>query len=106
MRFKQATHPWSAVRRVFGKRFAGSTGDSPVPSGDSPDGTAATVRANGHGLFATLPAAVPVGGSPTGAGGSPAPPIFKTGSEGLARILHTPLECAPPRRVKIGRAHV
>src|SRR5436309_10580359 len=81
MRFKQATHPWSAVRRVFGKRFAGSTGDSPVPSGDSPDRTGATVRANGHGLFTTLPAAVPVGGSPAGAGGSPAPPIFKTGSK-------------------------
>src|SRR5437867_9463150 len=80
MRFKQATHPWSAVRRVFGKRFVGSTGDPPVPSGDSPDGTGATVRANGHGRFATLLAAVPVGGSPTGAGGSPAPPIFKTDS--------------------------
>src|SRR5436309_12532116 len=66
---------------VFGKWFAGSTGDPPVPSGDSPDGTAATVRANGHRLFATLPAAVPVGGSPTGAGGPPAPPILKTGSE-------------------------
>ena len=66
---------------MFGKWFAGSTGDPPVPSGDSPDGTAATVRANGHGLFATLPAAVPIGGSPTGAGGSPAPPIFKTGSQ-------------------------
>src|SRR5437870_7105814 len=40
----------------------------------------AAVRANGDRLFATLLAAVPVGGSPTGAGGSPAPPIFKTGS--------------------------
>jgi len=40
----------------------------------------ATIQANGDGLFATLLAAVPVGGSPTGAGGSPAPPIFKTGS--------------------------
>src|SRR2546426_7854215 len=66
MRFKQATHPWSAVRRVFGKRFAGSTGDSPVPSGDSPDGTGATVR--GNRLFATLLAAVPVGGSPARGG--------------------------------------
>ena len=52
-----------------------------MPSGDSPGRTRATVRANGHGLFTTLPAAVPVGGSPTGAGGSPAPPIFKTGSK-------------------------
>src|SRR5438552_8422353 len=68
--------PWS----VFEKWFGGSTGDPPVPSGDSPDGTGATVRANGDRLFATSLAAVPVGGSPTGAGGSPAPPIFKTGS--------------------------
>src|SRR5438552_452002 len=68
------------AKGVFEKWFAGSTGDPPVPSGDSPDGTKRTVRANRHGFFATLPAAVPVGGSPTGAGGSPAPPIFKTGS--------------------------
>src|SRR5713101_4347029 len=77
------------AQSVFEKWFAGSTGDPPVPSGDLPDGTGATVRANGQGLFATLPAAVPVGGSPTGAGGSPAPPIFKTGSKnnfgGIAR---------------------
>jgi len=41
----------------------------------------AVIQANGDGLFATLLAAVPVGGSPTGAGGAPAPPIFKTGSQ-------------------------
>jgi len=40
----------------------------------------AAIQANGDGLFATLLAAVPVDGSPTAAGGSPAPPIFKTGS--------------------------
>src|SRR5436309_6625159 len=89
MRFKQATHPWSAVRRVFGKRFAGSTGDPPVPSGDSPDGTGATVRANGHGLFATLLAAVPVGGSPTGAGGSPRHPFSKQALRVLEQANHT-----------------
>src|SRR5216117_1419143 len=74
---------------MFEKWFAGSTGDPPVPSGDAPDGTGATVRANGHGLFATLLAAVPVGGSPIGTGGSPAPPIFKTGScaIGLHRVV-------------------
>jgi len=33
--------------------------------------------ASGHGLFAVLLAAVPVGGSPTGAGESPAPPVSK-----------------------------
>src|SRR6266481_464882 len=71
---------WTA-KSVFEKWFAGSTGDPPVPSGDSPDETGATVRANGDGAFATLLAEVPVGGSPTGAGGSPAQPIFKTGSK-------------------------
>ena len=40
------------VKGVFEKWFVGSTGDPPVPSGDSP----------------------------TGVGGSPAPPIFKTGA--------------------------
>src|SRR5881394_4360030 len=81
MRFKTATHPWSAVKRVFEKWLASSTGDPPVPSGDSPDGTGATVRANGDCPFAPVPAAVPVGESPTGAGGSPAPPIYKTSSK-------------------------
>ena len=59
----------------------GSTGDPPVPSGDSPDGMGATVPANGDGLFSRLLSAFPVGGSPTGAGESPALPIFKTRSE-------------------------
>ena len=82
------------AERVFGKWFAGSTGDPPVPSGDSPDPTEATARANGHGLFTTLPAAAPVDGSPTGAGGSPAPPIYKTASEMPApgeseRVVHS-----------------
>src|SRR5258705_7657331 len=73
----------SEAKSVFEKWFAGSTGDSPVPSGDWRDGAGSTIRANRHGLFATLLAPVPVGGSPTGAGGSPAPPIFNTGSKGL-----------------------
>src|SRR5438093_3024425 len=33
------------------KTVFGSTGDPPAPSGDSPDGMGATVRANGDGLF-------------------------------------------------------
>src|SRR5207247_6724636 len=57
----------------------GSTGDPPVPSGDSPDGMAATVRADKDGLFAKCHSTLPVGESPTGAGESPAPPIFYTG---------------------------
>ena len=54
--------------------FLGSTGDSPVPSGDSPDGTGAAVPDNKDGLLGSLRSAVPVGGSPTGAGESPALP--------------------------------
>jgi len=50
------------------------------PSGDPPDGTETTIRGNENGLFAAWLSAVPVGGSPTGAGESPAPPIFKTRS--------------------------
>src|SRR5437667_3140675 len=75
--------PWSGS--VFEKWFAGSTGDSPVPSGDSPDGTGAAAQANERGLLVASRAAVPVGGSPTGAGGSPAPPGFNTGSK-LCRL--------------------
>lgn len=45
---------------------SGSTGDLPVPSGDSPNGRAATVPANKDGLFAKVLAVVPVGGAPAG----------------------------------------
>jgi valyl-tRNA synthetase len=53
----------------------GSTGHWPVPSGDSPDGTAADVATK----FATTvgkaaSSTITVGGSPTGTGGSPVPP--------------------------------
>src|SRR5262245_4085264 len=54
----------------------GSTGDPPVPSGDSPDGLAATAQYH-RTSFPRLPSDVPVGESPTGAGGSPALPSFK-----------------------------
>src|SRR6266498_608300 len=66
---------------VFGSSSLGSTGDPPVPSGDPPDGTGVTVRANEAGLFTRQASAIPVGGSPTGAGESPALPIFKTRSQ-------------------------
>jgi len=62
---------------VFEKWFGGSTGNLPVPSGESPNGTGATVRVNGHGLFVTLLAAVSVGGSPTGGAGRPRHPFSK-----------------------------
>ena len=72
----------NGAESAFEKSSLGSTGDPPVPSGDPPDGTGVTVRAN-EGLFTRQASAVPVGGSPTGAGESPALPIFKTRSESL-----------------------
>jgi ATP-dependent helicase/nuclease subunit A len=59
----------------------GGAGDPPIPSGDSPDGmTSASVTYLDAG-FPAVASSIPVGGSPTGAGGSPAPPIFWTGSK-------------------------
>src|SRR6266498_3995474 len=77
---------------VFGSSSLGSTGDPPVPSGDPPDGTGATMRANEAGLFTGQASAIPVGGSPTGAGESAALPIFKTRSHGLGSAH--PKRCA------------
>jgi len=42
---------------------SGSTGDPPVPSGDSPDGTEGTIRSSEDGFSAKLPSAVPTGKS-------------------------------------------
>jgi len=53
-----------------------------VPSGDSPDGMGATVRANRDGLSPRLLSSVPVGGSPTGAGEPPALPMLRAISDG------------------------
>jgi len=58
------------AQSVFENSVLGGTGHWPVPSGDSPDGRGATVRGDGHGLFEALLAEVPVGGPPTGAGGT------------------------------------
>src|SRR5207249_9288834 len=63
----------------------GSTGHWPVPSGDSPDGTGRASPTNEIGLLLGVATLVPVGGSPTGTGGSPVPPIFQTRSEGEGR---------------------
>ena len=52
-----------------------------MPSGDSPDGMAATLRIDQDVLFAKLLSAIPVGRLPTGAGESPALPIPKIRSE-------------------------
>ena len=52
----------------------GSTGNLPVPSGNLPDGTGRPVRGGEDGPVPLECSSVPVGGSPTGAGESPAPP--------------------------------
>jgi len=49
------------AQSVFENSVLGSTGHWPLPSGDSPHGKGATVRANGHGVFATMLAEVPAG---------------------------------------------
>ena len=59
----------------------GSTGDPPVLSGDSPDGTEVTSPNCEDAFFTIVPSDVPFGESPTGTGGSPVLPIFKTRSQ-------------------------
>ena len=77
-----------ALAKHYGIPFAperpsrtGSTGDPPVPPGDSPGGTSkgsdSTRRAQTKGNASLIP----VGGSPTGAGASPAPPISESESD-------------------------
>ena len=66
---------------LFENPATGSTGHWPVPSGDPPDGTGEANITNGHTGSRHTIALVPVGGSTTGAGGSPAPPIFQTPAE-------------------------
>src|ERR1043165_2499006 len=67
-----------ASERVL-KFGLGSTGEPPVPSGDSPDGTRAT---NADGLFPRILSTVPVGESP-------ALPTFKKHSQPRKKIHHT-----------------
>ena len=66
--------PGTPVAAVLLDSGAGSTGDPPVPSGDSPDETASNVIVNKAGLSSELAAPLLPGGSPGGAGGSPASP--------------------------------
>jgi signal transduction histidine kinase len=60
---------------VSGNRALGSTGHWPVPSGDPPDGTGKPFSPGDDARSGDSTLSVSVGGSPTGAGGSPAPPI-------------------------------
>jgi hypothetical protein len=62
-------------RRDAGYVFTvGSTGDSPVPSGDPPDGTEHGIEGNNAVFSHSSYTTTPPGESPGGAGGSPAPP--------------------------------
>src|SRR5213593_786795 len=61
-------------KSVFGNCVLGSTGHWPVPSGDSPDGMVSASAANKDSLLLGSALLVPVGGSPTGTGGSPVLP--------------------------------
>ena len=69
---------YTSLRRLFSPEYlfsGGSTGDSPVPLGDSPDGMASRAG-NEWALLANRTASpVPLGESPSEAGGSPAPPM-------------------------------
>jgi serine/threonine protein kinase len=67
-------------RNLFERSAMGSTGDPPVPSGDPPDGTGIASQSEPDADFAAAAVSIPVGESPTGAGESPAPPIFHAGS--------------------------
>jgi len=69
------------LKSVSENSILGSTGHWPVPSGDSLDGTGRASPTNEIGLLLGAAMLVPVGGSPTGTGGSPVPPIFQTRSE-------------------------
>jgi sugar phosphate permease len=66
--------------------FPGGTGDPPVPSGVPPDRTATTPRSLRGEPSATPSLSVPVGGSSTVTGGSPAPPI----AQGVSAVLVHP----------------
>ena len=70
---------------LFEKPDLGSTGYQPVPSGDSPDGRKRAFPAKLDAGFVARVAPLSFGGSPTEAGESPAPPIFKTGSKSAIR---------------------
>jgi K+-transporting ATPase ATPase B chain len=65
--------PFTAQTRMSGVDFfEGGTGHRPVPSGDSPDGKGEGKKRRD--AKDSVVSVVPVGGSPTGAGGSPALP--------------------------------
>ncbi|HXT40132.1 MAG TPA: amino acid--tRNA ligase-related protein, partial [Candidatus Angelobacter sp.] len=52
----------------------GGTGDLPVPPGNLPGGTEAALQMKPGAVLGNNTTSIPVGGSPTGTGGSPVPP--------------------------------
>src|SRR5439155_8850059 len=63
------------LAKHYGIPFPGSTGDSPVPHGDPPGGTRKATDLTPRAQTSGSASFTPVGGSPTGAGGRPAPPM-------------------------------
>src|SRR6266446_1152137 len=66
---------------VSGNSCLGSTGHWPVAPGDSPDGTGSVPEASKARPLGRRRLTLPVGESPTGTGGSPVLPIFRTRSQ-------------------------
>jgi hypothetical protein len=89
---------------LSGNSLLGRTGHWPVPPGDSPGGMGSAPRGNEDGSCAKSRRALPVGGSPTGTGDPPVPPIFQTGS-GTAGLVgvHARLPGPLPRSLPAGR---
>jgi electron-transferring-flavoprotein dehydrogenase len=69
--------PGTPVAEALIEFRLGGTGDPPVPSGDSPDGTESGAILNRTALSPVNTSPIPLGGPPGGAGGSPAPPTAK-----------------------------
>ena len=85
--FTKAEPKGSQITRVIRKSLSehaimGGTGHWPVPSGDPPDGTARWLGVSKSPVSRSGPVPFRSARSPTGAGGSPAPPISQTGSKG------------------------
>jgi len=72
---RQSQERLAQLQGVSKKSIAGGTGDPPVPSGDSPDGTVTVSSTNPHAGPVAGAHAIPVGGSPTVTGRPPVPPI-------------------------------
>jgi N-acetylated-alpha-linked acidic dipeptidase len=89
------------LKRLSENSILGSTGYQPVPSGDSPDGRASVLASNLNARFPATTSPIPVGGSPTGTGESPVPPLLQT----AAKTDATTNGKAPPDSPLLGFTH-